>query len=292
MTASDVSRLSADPQAFFAPYDAIVLVANSRDAAGVLSAPGLGERPLFVFFNRVYRIIDKPFDRDCMLVSRSSPVGSSLVYRGELDDVMALLKGPRFHGILNMRIEQRELLSKPEEFKGFPVGFLDLVDWISRIYPTGRRMPSTGFALAMWLARHQLPARIFLSGFTGTREADWRVYDGHDWTWEQIVLNLMYKKGKLHEFRHGKFFDLWPVAALQAEFPDIAGNELSTTAVEVLSNRLAGTNRVIDHIYSALRIQLAVRDFVRNLRPMSRKAKRRQELLGELNKPGEKGGAA
>lgn len=289
MSGMDISRLSTDPHGVFAGFDAIVLVANSRDAAGVLGAAEMGRRPLFVFFNRVYRILDRPFDRDCMLVSRSSPVGSSLVYRRELDDVLSLLKGPKFHGILNVRAEVRELLSKPEEFKGNPVGFLDLVDWAKRMYPVGRRMPSTGFGLAVWLAGLNLPAPIHLSGFSGVREAEWRVYDGHDWTWEQIVLNLLYKKGRLREYRHGKFSDAWPVDALLAGFPDVSAGELSTAASEVLSHRLAGTNRVVDHIYSGLRIQLAVRDFVRSLRPKSWKARERARLLEAIGDAGNKG---
>jgi hypothetical protein len=283
MTNSGISQLCSDPQGFFSSFDAIVLVANSRDAAGVLAAPEIGSRPLFVFFNRVYRILDRHFDRDCILISRSSPVGASLIYRKELDDVLSLLKGPKFHGILNVRAEARELFSKPEEFKDNPIGFLDLVEWARQMYPLGRRMPSTGFAVAVWLAEQKLPLPIFLSGFSGVREAEWRVYDGHDWTWEQIVLNLLYKMGKLNEFRYGKFSDAWPVNSLLARFSDISPGELSVTAAEVLSHRLAGTNRVIDHIYSGLRIQLAVRDFVRSLRPKSWKARERARLLENLN---------
>lgn len=285
MNGPDISTLSTHPQAFFASFDAIVLVANSRDAAEALTAPGLGERPLFVFFNRVYRIIDKPFTRDCILLSRSSPVGSSLVYRKELDDVVRLLKGPGFHGILNVRLEEREVLSKPEEFKGNPIGYLDLVEWSQRIYPLGRRMPSTGFGAAVWLAQQDLGKPIALSGFSGVRDGQWRVYDGHDWTWEQIVLHLFYKKGMLQNFKSGKFYDDWPVDTFLEAFPQVDAFEFAGTAAEVLSHRLAGTNRVIDSIFSALKIQLAVRDFIRSIRPRSWKAKERARLLEEINLP-------
>ncbi|WP_152048422.1 3-deoxy-manno-octulosonate cytidylyltransferase [Aureimonas psammosilenae] len=281
-----ISSLSSDPHAFFAGFDSIVLVANSRDAASVLTAPGFGARPLFVFFNRVYRILDQPAVRDCILISRSSPVGASLVYRRELDDVMSLVQGPRFHGILNVRARDKEMLSPVEDFKGHPIGFLDLVDLARRFYPAGRRMPSTGFAFALWLAQQKLPIPIHLAGFSGVREAQWRVFDAHDWTWEQIVLNIMFKKKLLHPFLTGEYFDRWPVEALTAEFPDITPAEFSITSNEVLSHRLSGTNRVIDHIYSALRFQLAIRDLMRRLRPRSRKQRTRDKLLAEQSKAG------
>lgn len=284
MTGPSIAAISTDPHAFFAYFDSVVLVANSRDASAVLTAPAVGARPVFVFFNRVYRILDRPFERDCLLISRSSPVGSSLVYRKELDDVLSLLKGPSFHGILNVRARERELFSEPEDFKGNAVGFLDLREWARRMYPSGRRMPSTGFALAVWLAQQRLPVPVYLSGFSGVREAQWRVFDGHDWTWEQVVLNIMFKKDRLRLFQTGNYFDDWPVDVLAAEFPDITPNEVSTAAIEVLSHRLSGTNRVIDHIYSSLKPQLAVRDFLRRLRPRSRKAKTRDRLLETLDK--------
>lgn len=285
MADKDISQLTADPHAFFAEFDAIVLVANSKDAADVLSAPDIGVRPLFIFFNRVYRILDKRFERDCFLISRSSPVGASLVWRKEIDDVLGLLKGPNFHGILNVRAEKRERFSSVEEFKNNAVGFLDLVPWAERMYPVGRRMPSTGFALAIWLAQQKMGKPIYLSGFSGVRDAEWRVYDGHDWTWEQIVLHLFYKKGLLQNFKSGKYYDDWPTENLLAEFAEVTPQEFATTAAEVLSHRLAGTNRVIDSIFSSLRYQLAVRDFVRKLRPKSWKAKERARLFDQLNVP-------
>ncbi|MBE7186327.1 MAG: 3-deoxy-manno-octulosonate cytidylyltransferase [Methylobacterium mesophilicum] len=279
-----IASLTEDPRAFFAGFDSVVLVANSRDAAGVLAAPDIGARPLFVFFNRVYRILDEPFGRDCILVSRSTPVGSALIYRKELDDVLSLLKGPNFHGILNIRARDREVLSNPADFKGNPVGLLDLNDWILPMYPTGQRWPSSGFALSMWLAYQRLPIPIYLSGFNGVREAQWRVFDVHDWTWEQIVLNVMFKQDRLRRHSVGTYFDVWPVERLTAAFPEIGREELSTTAIEVLSHRLNGANRVIDHIYSSLKPQLAVRDFFRKLRPRSRKARTRDRLLTERDK--------
>ncbi|GGD90025.1 3-deoxy-manno-octulosonate cytidylyltransferase [Aureimonas endophytica] len=281
-----IATLPGDAKGFFAGFSAIVLVANSRDAAAVLAAPEIGERPIFVFFNRVYRILDAPFHRDCLLISRSTPVGSALVYRNELTEVLSLLEGPNFHGVLNMRARDKEVFSKPEEFRGVPAGFLDLETWAQRMYPAGQRWPSSGFALAVWLAQQNLPMPIYLSGFSGVREAEWRVFDSHDWTWEQIVLNLMYKNDRLRLFRAGNYFDRWPSRALMADFPEITPEELSTTAMEVLSHRLGGTNRVLDHIYSSLKPQLAIRDFLRRIRPPSRKKRTRDRLLAGKNPSG------
>ena len=63
--------------------------------------------------------------------------------------------------------------------------------------------------------------------------------------------------------------------------PDLTPLEFMTTASEVLSHRLSGTNRVIDHIFPSLKVLLVVRDFVRKLRPRSWKAKERERLLKE-----------
>lgn len=282
MNGPDISTLSSNPQAFFAPFDAIVLVANSKDAAAALTAPSLGERPFFIFFNRVYRILDKPFRRDSLLVSRSSPVGASLVYRSQVSDAASLLEGAGFRGILNVRAREAERFSTSEEFGGHPVGFLDLAEWAMRFYPPGGRMPSTGFAMATWLAQQKLPQPIVLSGFTGVREEQWRLMDAHDWTWEQIVLGMLYKAGMLRRFAPGKAPEGWPVEALMAEFPQFTRDQLSATVVEVLANQLNGTRLVIDHVYSTLRPQLAVRRFLRWIRPRSRHVKERERLQKEL----------
>ena len=289
MTQPEIGKLAEDPRSFFAPFDSVVLVANSRDAAQALTSGALGERPLFMFFNRVYRILSQPFEGDCVLISRSSPVGASLVYRKELDDVLALLKGPKFHGILNVRARDAERLSNPEDFKGNDVAFLDLAPWSHKMYPAGRRMPSTGFAISLWLAEQKLGIPIYLAGFTGVREAGWRVFDAHDWGWEQIVLHIMHKKGLLHDAGVGKTADTWPVEAMVEHFEEITHDDIQWAAIETLSHRLGGTNRVIDHIYSALRLQLAVRDFFRVVRPRSRKARTRDRLLEQMNKTNETG---
>ncbi len=278
---ADISTLTTDPRGFFAPYSSVVLVANSRDAVGILESQELGARPLFIFFNRVYRILSQRYDGDCMLISRSSPVGSSLVYRKELPDVLSLVEGKGFRGIINVRARDKERLSPAEDFQGRPVAFLDLADWAKAIYPKGRRMPSSGFAVAAWLAQQKIERPIYLAGFTGVREAQWRVFDAHDWSWEQVVLHIMFKKDMLRDAGVGRTVGDWPVRELLGYFGDITYDDFHVASAEALSHRLGGTNRVIDHIYSSLKVQLAVRDFFRRIRPRSRKARTRDRLLKE-----------
>lgn len=282
MAALGIESLTTDPQAFLARFDSIVLVANSPAAAEVLREPGLGAKPLFIFFNKVFRILDRPFDGDSILVSRSSPVGSSLIYRKELPAVLRLLDGPNFHGILNIKANTRELLSPKADFGRDDVANLDLVDFTRPLYPEDGRMPSTGFALAVWLAHLKLGIPIRLAGFSGMREDNWRVYDVHDWTWEQIVLQLFYSKGLL--VNAAAAAHQWPVEGLLSQFEEISTADFQRTASQVLSDRLGGANRAIDLVFRTIKPQLAAAEFIRKLRPQSRKAKAREKLLERIDK--------
>ena len=284
MAAPAIDTLPGDPRAFFARFDSIVLVANSPAAAEILTESGLGKNPLFIFFNKVFRIIDRPFEGNSVLVSRSSPVGSSLIYRKELPSVLRLLDGPNFQGILNIKANAGELLSPKADFGRDDVANLDLVDFTRALYPQDKRMPSTGFALAVWLAHLKLGVPIRLAGFSGMREDSWRVYDVHDWTWEQIVLQLFYSKGLLVDAAAAS--RAWPVEGLLSQFDGITPADFQRTASQVLSERLGGANRAIDLVFRTIKPQLAAAEFIRKLRPKSRKAKAREKLLERIDKSG------
>ena len=53
----------------------------------------LPETSLFVFFNKVYKVLDKSFDRPSLLVARSGTSGANIVHRKEVKDVLQLLSG-------------------------------------------------------------------------------------------------------------------------------------------------------------------------------------------------------
>ncbi|MCW4114847.1 3-deoxy-manno-octulosonate cytidylyltransferase [Aurantimonas sp. MSK8Z-1] len=281
MTMISSAVLRDDPRGFFGRFDALVLVANSAEVASAVREEHFGERPLFVFFNKAFRVLDAPFQRDCLLVSRSSPVGSSLIYRGELGAVLKLLDTPHFHGIINFRAGAEELLSLPEDFGRPDVANLDLTEALDRIYPKGR-LPSTGFAMVTWLAGLDLGVPIHLLGFSGVRQDVWRVYDVHDWSWEQTVLKLLAGRGIIVENRAGGS-GAWPIDALVAQFPQFDRQSVESMAIEVLSARLSAANRSIDQLFSTVKLQIALSKLLRSLRPKSRKVRAREKLKKRID---------
>src|SRR4051812_25018666 len=80
-TADDWRRL-------FASYSAIVLVANSDSVDIDSLRASMPEDALFVFFNKVYKVLDRPFNGNALLAVRSGRGGPHIVSRGQVDDVV------------------------------------------------------------------------------------------------------------------------------------------------------------------------------------------------------------
>lgn len=254
----------------FGAYDDIVLVANS-DAVDIGDLTRrFGERTLFVFFNKVYKVLDQPFDRKSILVARSSEAGANIVYRREVDDVVRLLSPPGFLGILNLRVATAERFSGAEEFGDRSVGFLDLSRHFADFYST-RHVPSSGFALAVWLTEQRLSSRVHLAGFTAKRSTAWKVFHVHDWTTEQIVQRLLLRAGRLHAIPGGQL-DV-PLGRIARRFPEIDVSDVSLVAADVLSERLEQANVAIDRLFSLTRLQARFDGLLRSLKPKTRKAK-------------------
>ncbi|MEO9786979.1 MAG: hypothetical protein ABJF67_05145, partial [Aurantimonas coralicida] len=124
--------------AFFGGFARVVLVANS-DAVDIAALSArYGDGTLFVFFNKVFKVLDAPFDRPSLLIARSSQAGANIVYRREVGTVLQLLRGPQFHGIANLKAGAAETFSPAESFENAPVGFLDLAPVL---------LPPTGLAI-------------------------------------------------------------------------------------------------------------------------------------------------
>jgi hypothetical protein len=64
----------------FEGFGRVVLVANS-EAVDVADLQARHAGALFVFFNKVYKVLDRPFAGDALLVARSGPAGANIVYR-------------------------------------------------------------------------------------------------------------------------------------------------------------------------------------------------------------------
>ncbi|MGA1803024.1 3-deoxy-manno-octulosonate cytidylyltransferase [Rhizobium sp. HT1-10] len=250
-------------RALFARYAQIVLVANSDsvDIAGLRAQYPVDT--LFVFFNKVYKVLDAPFPGDALLISRGSAKGANIVYRREVGDVVKFFPKGRFLGIMNIRLNAEEKLNTAEEFENTPTGHLDLAGFCNEFYPEDK-LPTSGFAIALWLSDLNLPGTIVLAGFSARRSQQWKVVSVHDWNFEQVFLRLFARMGKISI--HG---GITPnaYAALAKRFPDIPSSEISLAIGDVLSERLGNANAEIDKLISLTNVIRDIDNFFRRLKP-------------------------
>ncbi|MCM2441956.1 3-deoxy-manno-octulosonate cytidylyltransferase [Agrobacterium vitis] len=222
---------------------------------------------LFVFFNKVYKILDKPFDRPSLLVARSGSVGANIVYRKEVKEVLGYFPADTFLGVMNVRAHPGELFSEAGKFEGAAVGHLDLSSHFSSFYP-GDHIPTSGFALALWLSEYLPEKTIVLDGFSARRSEKWKVFHLHDWTFEQVVLRLFIHSGKL--VAPGAA-EKNAYAALLQRFPDLTEGAVALSAADVLASRLEGANKEIDKLISVTKILRWFYQLSKKLKPKTRK---------------------
>ncbi|NLS19924.1 3-deoxy-manno-octulosonate cytidylyltransferase [Rhizobium sp. P40RR-XXII] len=261
---------SADEwRTILAGFSHIVLVANS-DAVDIANLQAqFPETALFVFFNKVYKVLDRPFHRHSLLISRGQPRGANIVYRGEVGEVVKFFPKEYFLGIMNIRLGSEERLNPAADFQGAPTGHLDLVGFCSDFYTEGKT-PTSGFALALWLSDLKLPGAIVLAGFSARRSQKWRVVSVHDWTFEQTFLRLFARLGKITI--HGGVA-LSPYIRLAQRFTELPPAEISLAAADVLSERLGNTDAEVDKLISLTNVIRSTDNFLRRLRPKFLKRK-------------------
>jgi len=268
---------SEDWRAFFLGYSNIVLVANSDEVNIDELNSRFPETTLFIFFNKVYKVLSEPFTRSAILVSRSGTLGSNLVKSGKVSRVVEYFDRSSFLGIINMAIGDREKFSPASEFRGVPVRHLDLTGVFSPFYPT-TSVPTSGFALCFWLANLELPATITLAGFSSKRSERYQVLDVHDWTFEQVVLRLMYRRGKIDIMGRERSN---PYADLSAHFPEYSQAEIALTANEVLSERLMNLSSIVDRLMHVTRFLRFIERTYMKLKPKTRKQRRWDAMEGK-----------
>jgi hypothetical protein len=271
---SDGRSTADDWRPLFASYSAIVLVANSDSVDIDALRASLPEDALFVFFNRVFKVLDRPFDGNALLVARSGSGGANIVRRREVANVVGYFPSDRFLGIMSVKASSHEKVATTSDFGGVPTGQLDLAGYFADFYPPDH-LPSTGFALAVWLCELDLGQQIVLAGFSGKRSYRWKMFDAHDWTFEQVVQRVLVRCGPLtvasaaapHAY-----------AALTKRFPDISPADISLAAAEILSERLENANKEIDRLISVTKVNRSMQKFIRSLQPVEnfiRRLKRR-----------------
>ncbi|WP_347266805.1 hypothetical protein [Paracoccus sp. (in: a-proteobacteria)] len=252
-----------------APYAHIVLVANSEQVDMAQLEQRFQRDTLFIFFNKVFKVLDHVFDRPAILASRSGMMGANIVHRREVPEVIRHFDPAHFLGILNIIIGNDERFSSAEEFGIARVAHLDLDATLAPFYPAGM-VPTTGFGLCIWLTRLGLGSKVVLAGFSSRRSERWKVFDIHDWTFEQVVLRLLARKGEIEILGAG---DENRYATLPAHFPQFTAAEVSATADEVLAERLSHLGTTIDRLMSVTKPLRFLDQSFRKLRPRTRKQK-------------------
>ncbi|OWV98420.1 3-deoxy-manno-octulosonate cytidylyltransferase [Rhizobium sp. R72] len=283
---SDLEAMNATPAAainsedwrsFFLGYSDIVLVANSDEVDIDELTSRFPETTLFVFFNKVYKVLSEPFTRAAVLVSRSGAQGANLVKSGKVSKVLPYFDKGSFLGIINLTIGGSERPSPASAFGDVKVRHLDLTDVFAPFYPP-TSLPTSGFALCFWLANLQLGVRVTLAGFSSKRSERYQVFDVHDWTFEQVVLRLMYRRGKIDILGRERTN---PYAELSAHFPEYSPTEIAFTANEVLGERLVNLSSIVDRLMHVTRFLRFVDRTYKKLKPKTRKEKRWEAMEGK-----------
>ncbi|WEJ13723.1 3-deoxy-manno-octulosonate cytidylyltransferase [Sinorhizobium prairiense] len=264
--ASGATENLATPEqwrALFSRFSHVVLVANSDEVSVKELQEEYPGTALFVFFNKVYKILDKQFSGNSLLISRAQPRGANIVYRNEVADVVKLLASQKFLGIMNIRLAEIERLNTSADYLDTPTGHLDLVGFCADFYPKDK-VATSGFAMALWLVNQSLPAEIVLAGFSAKRSDKWRVVNVHDWTFEQVFLRLFARVGKLtmHGSRPANSY-----MTLASRFPELPAAEISATIAEVLSLRLSQTDAQVDKLISLTGAFRSIDELLRRLKP-------------------------
>jgi hypothetical protein len=218
---------------------------------------------LFVFFNKVYKVLDEQFSGHSLLISRAQPRGANIVYRNEVADVVKLFAPQKFLGIMNIRLAESERLNTNADYLGTATGHLDLAGFCADFYPRDK-VATSGFAMALWLVNQSLSAEIVLAGFSAKRSDKWRVVAVHDWTFEQVFLRLFARVGKLTMLG---FNPANSYTALASRFPELPATEISATIAEVLSLRLSQTDAQVDKLISLTNAFRSIDEFLRRMKP-------------------------
>jgi hypothetical protein len=264
--ASGATENLATPEqwrALFSRFSHVILVANSDEVSVKELQDEYPETALFVFFNKVYKVLDEQFSGHSLLISRAQPKGANIVYRNEVADVVKLFAPRKFLGIMNIRLAESERLNTNADYLGTPTGHLDLAGFCADFYPKDK-VATSGFAMALWLVDQSLPTEIVLAGFSAKRSDKWRVVNVHDWTFEQVFLRLFARVGKLtmHGSRPANSY-----MTLASRFPELPAAEISATIAEVLSLRLSQTDAQVDKLISLTNAVRSFDEFLRRLKP-------------------------
>ncbi len=250
-------------------YGTIALIANSESVDIDKIVGALPPDTLFVFFTGCAKVLKAPFPHDAILCHRLVANGKRfLKSQKHFDSAHSFFpNGLKAEvGMLADRVRMNEgKPSCPRTSDLVPLT-IDFDCMFDNFYPAGR-MPTTGFALALWLIESLPEAEVYLCGFTGVAGTQFNMYAEHDWTFEQTVLHLFVKKGRIKRLEESDAAasQNW-LSNVSKRFPEFDQGEIAMAASQVLGNRFAGMERRVAKIWDQMKWRRKIKDFIRRLR--------------------------
>lgn len=262
-------QMQADAfETILADYEMVALIANSEAVDIDAITRSMPARTLYVFFTGCAKVLSRPFEHDAVLCHRLVAGGTRfLKSKKHFDRAYSLFSKP-----LKAEVGMLASPGVPDGTPPLPAArsstlvpyTLDFDYTLGHIYPV-KRVPTTGFAMAMWIAETMPTAQVCLCGFTGVASLNLSMYAEHDWTWEQILLQLFVKKGRILRFEDALSEAAGSYARIHARFPEFSEATVALVASNVLTNRFTGMERQMAKLWGMTKLQRRVRGFLRRL---------------------------
>lgn len=260
-------------EALLSDYEMVALIANSESVDIDAITRTLPDKTLYVFFTGCAKVLSGPFEKDAVLCHRLVAGGTRfLKSQKHFDKAYSFFaQGLKAEiGVIADRGVPDGCLSIPSPRTSDLVPqTLDFDYTFGSLYPVDR-MPTTGFAIAIWLAEKVPHANVCLCGFTGVAGLQFGMYSEHDWTFEQVMLQLFVKKGRIRRFEDDLMDPAGGLDSIHRRFPEFSEATIALVAANVLSNRMAGVERRVAKLWSHSRIERRIRSFFKRFKITAR----------------------
>lgn len=246
-----------DLHTLLARHELIALVANNETLDIDAVRRSLPADTLFVFFTGCEKILTSKFEGAAALCHRlvtpdrflKAPKYFRMAYSLLPDQLVAEV------GIIADRgIPEAPNAQAPRRSELVP-HLIDFDFEFAGFYPPGR-MPTTGFALALHLLEKCPTARVCLCGFSGVAGLRYTVYPEHDWTFEQTLIQLFARSGRLlrTDGTSGAAAP-GPLDSIAQRYPEFGADLVALTASQVLASRFTGMERQMAHLWKQTRLR-------------------------------------
>lgn len=243
-------------------YELIALVANNETLDIEAVRRTLPENTLFFFFTGCEKILSKPFGGASALCHRlvsetrflKAPKYFRMAY-SLLPAELAVEVGVLADGVSSGVRRHSELTPFVIDFDFEFAGF----------YPDGYE-PTTGFALALYIIEKCPSARVCLCGFSGVAGLRYTVHHGHDWTFEQTLLQLLARSGRV-QWAGGTAgrAKTGPLDSIVERYPQFGSETVALVTAQVLSSRFNGMERQMAKLWARTRLQRTIGNSWRRL---------------------------